>query len=495
VAAEAEATNERAEGGVLRRELHFWEAIALSLAIMAPTAAMALNGVGVSALIGRAVPLAFIFATIAVVFVSYAFWRLSSQFSHAGSVYAFSGVTLGPQVGFFAGWALFGTYLAFTAASIAEAGLFGVDFFQGSGIWNGADWIVIALVAAALIALVASGDVRRATRALLTIEGISVTLILVLVVIIFVTLIGGTPPGNQGITGEIFSVPAGTSLGTIGTAAVFGFLSFAGFEGAAALGEETNNPRRNISRAVVTAPLIAGAFYILVICAQTLGFGTDPAGVRAFSTSAGPFSDLSKLYAGAALRDLINLGAMVSAFASALGTSVGASRVLFAMSRDAFTSSPLGRASRRTGAPAGALAVVMVIAVGVVVVQRIVGTSAVNAFFYPGTIGVLSLLVAYIVTNVGAIRFLWIGVRRAPLWQIPIPLIAIAFLVYTIDKQVSGQVFPYDRFPWVVAGWLVLSIVVVLGAPGLARRLGEGLARREGLAIEPSPRGNGTESS
>jgi hypothetical protein len=53
--------------GELRRELHFWEAIALSIAIMAPTAAMALNGVGVAALIGRAVPLAFIFATPYVV--------------------------------------------------------------------------------------------------------------------------------------------------------------------------------------------------------------------------------------------------------------------------------------------------------------------------------------------------------------------------------------------------------------------------------------------
>src|SRR5512142_2010368 len=116
----------------LRRELHFWEAIALSIAIMAPTAAMALNGVGVSALIGQAVPLAFIFATVGVMFVSYAFWRLTQHFSHAGSVYAFAGVTLGPQAGFFAGWALFGTYLAFTAASTAEPGLFGVDFFKGS---------------------------------------------------------------------------------------------------------------------------------------------------------------------------------------------------------------------------------------------------------------------------------------------------------------------------------------------------------------------------
>jgi amino acid transporter len=73
-------------GGMLRRELRFWEAIALSIAIMAPTAAMALNGTVPASLVGRAVPLAFIFATIGVIFVSWAFIRLTSNFSHAGSV-------------------------------------------------------------------------------------------------------------------------------------------------------------------------------------------------------------------------------------------------------------------------------------------------------------------------------------------------------------------------------------------------------------------------
>jgi amino acid transporter len=481
------APEEQQGGGGLRRELNFWEAIALSIAIMAPTAAMALNGVGVSGLIGRAVPLAFIFAMAGVIFVSYAFVQLSRHFSHAGSVYAFSGVTLGPEAGFFAGWALFGTYLAFTAASTAEAGLFGVDFFKGSGIWDGAEWVVIALVAGALIAFFAYNDVRKVTRTLLTIEGISVTLIVILVVVIFAKLIFGSAPGNQGFTSDIFKVPGGTSIDTVATAAVFGFLSFAGFEGAAALGEETNNPRRNISRAIATAVLVSGTFYIIVIIAQTLGYGTDKAGVSAFSGSAGPFDDLSKAYVGGLLRDLINLGATVSAFASGLGTALAGSRILFALTRDGFESSPVARTSKRTGAPVGALTVVMTVAMTAMIVQRIVGTSAVNAFFYPGTIGVLSLLVAYMVTNLGAMKFLWVDGRRAPLWQIPVPLIGMAFLGYTIYKQVSGQSFPYDHFPYVVLGWLVLGLVVVFAAPGLARRLGEGLARREGLSSEAAP--------
>ena len=113
---------DEAQPSRLRRELHFWEAIALSIAIMAPTAAMALNGVGIAGLIGRAVPLAFLFALIGVLFVSYAFAMLTREVSHAGSVYALTGFTLGARAGFLAGWALLGTYLCFTVASSAEVG-------------------------------------------------------------------------------------------------------------------------------------------------------------------------------------------------------------------------------------------------------------------------------------------------------------------------------------------------------------------------------------
>src|SRR3954469_2736816 len=183
--------------GTLRRELRFWEAIALSIGIMAPTAAMALNGVAVAGLVGPGVPLVFVIATVGVGLVSYAFIRLSRYFSHAGSVYAFTGVTLGPRAGFFAGFALLGTYLCFTAASTAEAGLFGEAFFEGSGIWSGADWVVIALVAALILAVLAYGDIRQATRALLGIEGVSVLLIVIVLVVIVAKLIGGSAPGDQ----------------------------------------------------------------------------------------------------------------------------------------------------------------------------------------------------------------------------------------------------------------------------------------------------------
>lgn len=475
--------------GGLRRELRFWEAIALSIAIMAPTAAMALNGSAPAGLIGRAVPLAFIFAAIGVLLVSYGFIRLSRYFSHAGSVFAFSGVTLGARAGFFSGWALLGTYLAFTCASTAEAGTFGVAFFQGTGVWKSADYFIIALVAAVLIAVLAFGDIRRATRSLLGMEGISVTLILILMVVILVKLIDGSAPDGQTVTIDAFKIPGGTSLSAVGSAAVFGFLSFAGFEGAAALGEETSNPRREIPRAIRTAVLASGIFYIVCILVQTWGFGATAAGAKAFASSTAPLGDLARSYVGSGMSDAINAGATVSAFASGLGAATAGARILFALSRDTQLGRVLGRTSTRTGAPAGALTVVLVIGVGAIAVQRIAGVSAVNAFFYPGTLGVLSLLVAYIVTNVGAIRYLFVAARRAPLYEIVIPLLGIGFLGYTIYKNVVGVSFPYNRFPIVVGVWLIVGLVIVVATPGLARRIGTSLAREAGLDDPTSDHG------
>jgi amino acid transporter len=433
--------------------------------------------------VGRAVPLLFIVATIGVFLVSFGFVRLSAHYAHAGSVYAFSGATLGPQAGFFAGWALLGTYLAFTAASASEIGLFFGAFLDGTGIWQNPEWVWIALVAAVLIGVLAYGDIRVTTRALLSMEAVSVTLIVILMVVIFAKLIGGDAPGHGDISSDVFSLPEGVGRGAFGLGAVLAFLSFAGFEGAAALGEETDNPRREIPRAIRNAVLAAGTFYIVCMLAQTWGFGTDDAGVAAFASSASPLGDLGSSYIGSWMGDAINFGAAVSAFASSLGTATGASRILYAMGRDGFGTSRLGTSSPRTGAPAAALVVVMTIAIAAIVGMRLNDTNVVNAFFYPGTIGVLSLLVAYVVTNVGAIKLFAFDRQERP-WEMIISGLGIAFLLYVLWRNVSDQVYPYNHFWQLVGVWLLVGLGIVLTVPGLARRIGSGLARLEG---ETSP--------
>jgi amino acid transporter len=467
--------------GSLRRELRFWEAIAISIGIMAPTAAMALNGVAPAQHVGRAVPLAFLFAAIAIALISYSFIRLTSFFNHAGSTYALAGVTLGPRAGFFAGWALLATYSAFIAANIAEVGLFGGSFLDSTGIWHNPEWIVISLVAAGLVWFLAYGDVKIATRALLSFEGISVTLIVVLIVVIFWKVIGGTAPNGQGFTLKPFVPASGIGVGAVAFASVFGLLSFGGFEGAAALGEETNNPRRNIPLAIGWAVGFCGVFYVIVMLAQSLGFGIDAAGIKGFSTSSAPLGDLSKSYVGTGMEDAIDFGATLSAFASLLGCAAGASRILFALGRDGFITRRLGDASARTGSPANALVVVMLFGVAMAAALRINGTNVVNAFFYPGTAGVLAMLIAYFVIQIGAAKFLHLE-NREPRWRALILVLATAAIVYTFYKQVWPKpAYPYDLFPLIIAGWAVAGAAITIVFPKLTRRIGQGFSEAEGL--------------
>src|SRR5438105_9688058 len=148
---------------------------------MAPTLAMSLTGVQAAGLIGRAAPLAYVCAAIGVAFVAYGFVRLSSHFSHAGSVYAFTGLSLGPRAGFFSGWALLGTYILFPSVSIMGIAIFGQAFLKSTGIAASPPWWPLALGGWALIAILASRGVRVTTRALLTAEVVAVVLILALV--------------------------------------------------------------------------------------------------------------------------------------------------------------------------------------------------------------------------------------------------------------------------------------------------------------------------
>jgi hypothetical protein len=120
--------------------------------------------------------------------------------------------------------------------------------------------------------------------------------------------------------------------------------------------------------------------------------------------------------------------------------------------------------------------VVLVVAYASLIFMRLNGTNAVNAFFYPGTMGVLSLIVAYVMCNVGGLVYLVVG-RRVPVWEGVIPVLAVAFLVYVLVKQVYPvPVYPYNGFPYAVGAWLVVGLLIVLLVPGLSRTIGERLS-------------------
>jgi amino acid transporter len=392
-------------------------------------------------------------------------------------VYAFVGATLGPRAGLVSGFGLLGTYCFYGVVTSSATGIFGTAFLQAVGIWpDPPSWAPFLLVAVALLGSLALtiAPARRGTTVLLTVEGLTVLLILVVSAIVLVRLVSGSVPAgapspDAGFTLSVFTVPPGTQTSAVFLGVVFGFLSFAGFEAAATLGEEARNPRKDIPRAILGTAVFGGVYFVIVASSSLLG-------------------DLGSSYIAGWVGDVITLGAAISAFGCCLACVVGASRLTFAFARDTRrdrgTATGLA-ATTRAGTPAvAAITVVAVVALIQLVCAVFFGAEAFDTFLWSGTIGTLIVVVAYLLTTIGAIRLVFVQRKLpVPMWQVVIPVLALVVLGYTIWRNV----IPYPAyaggaafwFPIVAGLWLLAGVVAVLARPALAQRAGAALTAAE----------------
>jgi amino acid transporter len=481
----------------LRRELHLWEAVGISLALMAPSMAANINPQGTASTIGRAVPLAFALATIGVLLIAWTFVRLTQRFNHAGSVYGFVGATLGPRAGVISGWSLMGTYTFYSVVTATATGIFGAEFLDALGIWtNQPEWApyLVGAIALAGVWALAVANIREGTRVLLVIEATTVALILIVSVVILIRLATGTAPNGNTLDFSVFSIPGGIGTSAVFLGVVFGFLSFAGFEAAATLGEEAQEPRRDIPRAILGVAIFGGLYYVFVSAVEMMGFGTDPQGVKDFVASGSLLGDLGSQFVAGWVGELITIGAAVSAFGCALACVVGAARMLYALSRDEVGPAALGTVSSRTGVPARstagiAIATYVMIALG----WFVFGVAPFDLFVASGTIGTLMLLVVYALATIGAARLLiFSGERQVAAWEVVVPFLALLVIGYTLFRNVYP--YPTDAARWypiIATVWIVLGILLTFVRYAATQRAGERLMAEEGLAAGTGNRTEG----
>jgi amino acid transporter len=471
----------------LRRNLSIWEAIGISLALMAPSMAASINPQGTATTVGRATPIAFALAFVGVLLVAYTFVRLTQRFHHSGSVYGFVGATLGPRAGVISGWALTGTYTFYAVVTSMAGGRFASNFLNALGIWkNPPTWsgFLLGAIGMLLVWWLAITPARGGTRVLLAAEAITVTLIVIVIVIVFGKLAGHSAPHGLGVDWSVFKLPSGTPLSTVFLGVVFGFLSFAGFEAAATLGEETKRPNRDIPRAILGVAIFGGVYFFVVTAVEVMGFGTSAKGITAFINSTSLIGDLGTAYVASWLGTLITAGAMISAFGCALACTVGSSRLVYAMSRDGIMPERLSQVSPRRRTPtvaAGgvALAVYVIVAFTWFVLRG----NPFGLFVQSGVIGTLILLVVYILATIGMARLVFFtGQTTVRRWEIAIPVLGLIVLAYTLFRNVWPLPTGVNWWgPSVAIAWFVIGIIGVLARPGATRQAGELLTRAEGL--------------
>jgi amino acid transporter len=480
----------------MRRQLTVWEAIGVSLALMAPSMAANINPQASATTVGRAVPLAFALSAVGVLLVSYTFVRLCQRFNHSGSVYGFVGATLGARAGVVSGWALAGTYTFYGVVTSMAGGRFLASLLDTLGIWNNPPaWsgFLLGAIGLVLVWWLATSPIRAGTRVVLLVEAVTVLLILAVTATILFKLVNHTAPGGRRVDWSVFSIPKGTGTSAIFLGVVFGFLSFAGFEAASTLGEEAKEPRRDIPRAILGVAIFGGVYFVVVTAVEVMGFGTGTKGVQAFIASGSLLGDLGKTYLANWVGDLITAGAMISAFSCALASAVGASRLTFALGRDRVMFGWLDHISPRRGTPTHATASVLLAMYLIIAITWFaLGGTPFELFSESGTIGTLILLVVYVLAGIGMIKLVFFsGDRRVGTWQIVIPLAGLVVLGYTLYRNVYPLPTGIAWWgPTVALAWLLAGIIWILARPAVAEEAGRRLTENEGLALstgEPQP--------
>jgi amino acid transporter len=262
---------------------------------------------------------------------------------------------------------------------------------------------------------------------------------------------------------------------------------FIGWENSAALAEETNNPRRNVPRAVFLSIAFMALTYLLVAYATVSGFHYSAAALTAplipfISAAHGVATWLAFIGYLAGLTS--TLGVLIAAVNSQC-------RLIFNAGREGLLPRWIGYVHPVRRTPVNAIIAFVGIA-GAITLGWALGhwigghgntLSALNFFFESSTMGTIMILFVYAAANV-ALPFYYRKYRPAEfnlVKHIVLPalgVIAIAIPIYYLFKP--GQPDPYDWFPWVALGLIVVSILysiwLVRRDPGLGDRVGSIIA-------------------
>ena len=292
----------------LKRELGLGGAIVVGLGSILGTGAFVSIGLA-SEQWGDAVLVAIPLAGALAVFNGLSSAFLAGRFPVAGGTYEFAYETVGPALGFTAGW----LFLLAKTASAASAAL-GIAEYLGLG----ASRAVAVAATVAVTALVITG-LRRST---------AVNTILVTITVIALAVFAGAGiAGAGGMAVGMLREGTGLMAGSVLPAVAFLFVAYTGYGRVATLGEEVKEPARAIPRAVVVTLVAAGLLYMGVeLGGRALG-GPNwgfVLGLEGFT----PATLLENPY-----RRIVTVGAVTAMAGVLLNLVLGLSRVWLAMGR------------------------------------------------------------------------------------------------------------------------------------------------------------------
>ena len=464
-------TTNTSEGLGGAKKLRLLDAIAQSVGFMGPVFSIAFLVplvMGITSATGKgagiAAPLAVLIAAVGVLGFGWIVSEYARRIHAAGALYDYVTDGLGQRLGGASGLLYYAGVLGLGAAILVMLGGTIHDTLDaefGTSLLPELGWDIVLLALAAVTVFL---GVALSTRTQLILAIVSITVVgLFFVYVIFKVGSGNAPaqtlnPANApgGLSGVLFGV-------------LYGVLLFTGFETAANLGEETDNPGHDIPRAVLISVLAVTGFYLVGSYAQIAGFNFDLAAIG--QAAGAPLFALASPesaggYGSVALVRVMELVVVLDMLAVLLGCATAGSRGLFALARDRKLPAALGRVSSRGTPLTAGMTVIAVYVVAILATAFWSGLFAIPEtphyaamFSVLAAFGSFSMACIYFLLSVGALRGLsdhpkqW-AVRLAATVGILVTGAALFGAVYQVSAPVVYA--PIASLAIFVIGLLVL---------------------------------------
>ena len=468
-ASEATSKLQTGEARLQRNALSLSHIVATTLASIAPAMSFFFGFAVIVRGAGLAAPLTILAAMLVILFLTNTIAQCSRFTPSTGSFVTFTGKAFGPSVG--AAVSVFLTFgyivAASTVVSIAGAWTsYTLKAFFGLSV----NWAILTVLIAAgtgWLVMRGIGLSTLSSSVFFYFEAALLVLGSILMMTAHPHFLNLAPFRFSNLSGGLAGLGAGFPL------AVYLFI---GWENSASLAEETENPRRNIPRALMTGTLAIGVFYIFLAYATTVGFSMNE---RALGASQLPFIDALRTSAPALLA-VAYLAGITSILGSLIGLVNSQSRILFNSGREGLLPAVLGNIHPRHQTPHSAMWVYLIITVSLILGFGLLGgVSPLRYFGFAGTLGTIPVILTYMLTNL-ALPIYVIRHHRSELdvlRHMLLPAAGTLIMLFPLWGLVQpGQSWPYNIFPWAAFGVLTLSVVygLILArmSPGLAGRIG-----------------------
>jgi amino acid transporter len=403
------------------------------------------------AVTGKATWMTVALAMVGILALALVMSVLAKRYVSVGALYTFVPKGLGPLGGLLTGGAfVLCLILSGMSVILGFAAAFAQFLTSAFGIGHGSRPELILLGFFALIApaVLTLRGIQLSTLGLLILEGISVVLISLLLLIVLIK------HGHVVDTSQLTF--HGTSPHAILLGMTFVVLSYAGFDSAASLGIEAKNPRRAIPIALVGSTVLVGVFYSANAYIQVLGF--EGTGISAASQSV-PLATLANHYGVPWLGDLVLLGVSISWFSVQVAWFNYGPRPLLAMANERVLPLWFSHTNEKTGVPVRGVLFCGAVWLAFFVYYILVAPNTSNLFSGIEALTGYGFTMMYLLMGLAALGYAWKrGFRRA--WFVLAALIASAVMVLEFWYSFNPiPAYPLRVWVYIFGGFLVVMLI------------------------------------